>query len=194
MTQDIKIVEEAKKQRAMHPKKFAMWLFIVSVGMLFAAWTSAYIVKRGDTDWVELIMPSQFYINTVIIVISSITLILGTWALKHDQLERAKVLIAVTTVLGVAFMIGQILAYNEMITLGQYLAGGSASSSFVYVISGAHGLHVLGGVVYLILLMVGVFKGKVHSKNMIMAEMCGTYWHFLDVLWLYLFVFLILNR
>lgn len=194
MTQDIKIVEEAKKQRAMHPKKFAMWLFIVSVGMLFAAWTSAYIVKRGDTDWVELIMPSQFYINTVIIVISSITLVLGSWALKRDQIERGKVLIAITTVLGIAFMIGQILAYNEMIALGQFLAGGSASSSFVYVISGAHGLHVLGGVIYLVLLMIAVFKGKVHSKNMTMAEMCGTYWHFLDVLWLYLFVFLILNR
>ena len=157
MTHDIKIVEEAKKQRSMHPKKFAMWLFIVSVGMLFAAWTSAYIVKRGDTNWVELVMPTQFYINTVIIIISSITLVLGSWALKRDQMERAKVLIAITTVLGVAFMIGQILAYNEMIALGQYLAGGSASSSFVYVISGAHGLHVLGGVVYLILLMIAVF-------------------------------------
>jgi len=194
MTHDIKIVEEAKKQRSMHPKKFAMWLFIVSVGMLFAAWTSAYIVKRGDTDWVEIIIPSQFYINTVIIIISSVTLVLGSWALKRDQFERAKVLIAITTVLGIAFMVGQFLAYDEMISLSQHFSGGSTSSSFVYVLSGAHGLHVLGGVVYLILLMIAVFRGKVHSKNMVMAEMCGTYWHFLDVLWLYLFVFLILNR
>ena len=194
MAPDIKIVEEARRPLSMHPKKFAMWLFIVSVAMLFAAWTSAYIVKRGDTDWVELIIPNQFYVNSVLIMLSSITLIWSVRAIKLEKIEQSKLAISITTILGVAFLVGQIYAYKEMISLAQHLTGGSASHSFVYILSGAHGAHVIGGVVYLVLLLIEVFKGKVHSKNMLMAEMCSTYWHFLDVLWLYLFVFLILNR
>jgi len=194
MAAEIRIVEEAKKPLSMHPKKFAMWLFIVSVGMLFAAWTSAYIVKRGDPDWVELIIPQTFYANTIVIVLSSITLFWATIAVRKNNITSGKVAITLTTLLGLGFLIGQVASYQEMISLGQHLTGGSASHSFVYVIAGAHGLHLVGGVIYLLILMVSVFKGKVHSKSMTMMELCATYWHFLDVLWLYLFVFLILNR
>jgi cytochrome c oxidase subunit III len=194
METEIKIVEEAKKPLAMHPKKFALWLFIASVIMLFGAWTSAYIVKRGDIGWSEIVLPDQFYINTVIIVLSSVTMMWAVREAKKDNFERVKLAISLTTILGVAFLIGQIVAYKELIALKEYLTGGNASHSFIYVLSGAHAAHVIGGVVFLIIVLISSFKLKTHSKNMVQIEMCATYWHFLDVLWLYLFVFLLLNR
>jgi cytochrome c oxidase subunit III len=194
MAADIRIVEEAKKPLGMHPKKFALWLFIASVVMLFAAWTSAYIVKRGDVEWAEVIMPNQFYINTAIIVLSSITMIWATIAAKKNNFEKVKLAIGFTTVLGIAFLFGQIVAYQELIQLKEFFTGGNVSHSFIYVISGAHALHVIGGVVFLVLVFINALNNKIHSKNMTQIEMCATYWHFLGVLWVYLFVFLILNR
>ena len=196
MAADIRIVEEAKKPLSMHPKKFAMWLFIVSVAMLFAAWTSAYIVKRGEPGWSSFELPIQFWINSLIIVTSSLTMIWAHRNLKKDNFEQAKLAISITAILGVAFLIGQFLAWQKMVEMNYYFSGmgSNTSSSFIYVLTGVHGVHIIGGVVYLLILMVAVFKGKVHSKSMTMMELCATYWHFLDVLWLYLFVFLILNR
>jgi cytochrome c oxidase subunit III len=196
MSPDIKIVEEAKKPLSMHPRKFAMWLFIVSVGMLFAAWTSAYIVKRGEPGWSSFELPVQFWINSIIILLSSVTMVWAQRMLKNDKIEMAKVAISITAVLGVAFLVGQVFAWQKMVEMNYYFAGmgSNTSSSFIYVLTGVHGVHIVGGVIYLLLLMIAVFRGKVHSKNMTMVEMCATYWHFLDVLWLYLFVFLILNR
>ncbi|HYG02460.1 MAG TPA: cytochrome c oxidase subunit 3 [Chryseosolibacter sp.] len=196
MASEIRIIEEAKKPLSMHPKKFAMWLFIVSVAMLFAAWTSAYIVKRGEPGWSSFELPIQFWINSIIIVASSLTMVWAHRNLKQDNIEQAKLAISITAILGVAFLIGQFLAWQKMIEMNYYFSGmgSNTSSSFIYVLTGVHGVHIIGGVVYLLILMVSVFKGKVHSKNMTMMDLCATYWHFLDVLWLYLFVFLILNR
>jgi cytochrome c oxidase subunit 3 len=194
MATDIKIVEEAKKPLSMHPKKFALWLFIVTVVMLFAAWTSAYIVKRGDIGWSEIVIPSLFYINTFIIVLSSITMVWATREARNNNVERVKLAIGVTTILGLAFLIGQFLAYDELVAMKEFFTGGNVSHSFIYVLSGAHALHVLGGIAFLLIVLVAAFRYKVDSKNMLTIEMCATYWHFLDVLWLYLFVFLILNR
>jgi cytochrome c oxidase subunit III len=192
---DIKIIEEAKKPLAMHPQKFALWLFIASVIMLFGAWTSAYIVKRGDIGWAEIVIPNLFYVNTAIIVASSLTMFMAVQAAKKDSAEMLKLMMSITTVLGFAFLIGQVMAYSEMVNeLKQYLTGGNVSHSFIYVLSGAHALHVIGGVVYLVVILTSAFNLKINSKNMVGIEMCATYWHFLDLLWLYLFVFLLLNR
>lgn len=194
METEIKIVEEARKPLSMHPRKFALWLFIASVIMLFAAWTSAYIVKRGDAGWSEIILPDQFYLNTVIIFLSSISMIWAVRAARVNNFEHVRVAMALTTVLGLAFLGGQILAYQEMVALKEFFTGGNVSHSFIYVISGAHALHVIGGVVFLVLVTMDAFRNKVHSRAMPRIEMCATYWHFLGVLWVYLFVFLILNR
>lgn len=194
MTEEIKIVEEARKPLAMHPKKFALWLFIASVIMLFAAWTSAYIVKRGDVEWAEIILPGQFYINTVIIVLSSLTMIWAQYSARRDNIDKLKLAMTLTTILGVGFLAGQILAYNELVALKEYFTGGNISHSFLYVISAAHAFHVLGGIVFLLIVLVNSFRRRIHGRNMIQIEMCSTYWHFLGVLWVYLFVFLILNR
>lgn len=194
MAADIRIVEEANEQIGMNPKKFALWLFMATVIMLFAAWTSAYIVKRGDIGWTEIIIPDLFWVNTGIILASSVSMIWAVRAARKDKLETVKLALSITTVLGVSFVIGQLLAFKEMIAMKEHFTGGNVSHSFVYVLSGAHGVHLISGVFFLAIVLVATFKFKVHSKNMSQLEMCATYWHFLDVLWLYLFVFLLVNK
>lgn len=196
MAADIRIVEEARKPKSMNPKKFAMWLFIVSVMMLFGAWTSAYIVKRGEPGWSSFELPLQFWLNTGIMIASSVTMIWAQRSARKDNLEQTKMALAMTTALGIAFLIGQWLAWEKMVEMNYYFAGSgsNSSSSFIYVLTGFHGLHIVSGVVFLVLVLIAAFKFKVHSRSMLKIEMCSTYWHFLGGLWLYLFVFLLLNR
>ena len=196
MAADIRIVEEAKKPRSMNPKKFALWLFIVSVIMLFGAWTSAYLVKRAEAGWSSFELPEQFWANTVIILLSSATMAWAHRAAKKDNLEQTKIALVITTILGVAFLAGQWMAWGRMVDMNYYFAGAgsNSSSSFIYVLTGFHGLHIISGIIVLLLALVAAFKYKVHSKNMLRMDLCSTYWHFLGGLWLYLFVFLLLYR
>ena len=197
MATEIKIVEEARKPLSMHPKKFAMWLFIATVVMLFAALTSAYIVRQAEGNWLLFDLPSLFYLNTAVIIVSSLTMQWAYWSARRDQLEKTKLGISITSVLGIAFLIGQIMAWGQMVDQNIYFVGdrGSAvSGSFVYVLSGLHGAHIVSGVVFLLIVLLSTLRYKVHSRNLIQMEMCTTYWHFLGGLWLYLLLFLIWTR
>jgi cytochrome c oxidase subunit 3 len=194
---EIKIVEEAKKQAGMNPKKFALWLFMVSVIMIFGALTSAYIVRQAEGNWLDFEMPTMFWITTGIILASSLTMHWAYFAAKKDDFEKTKIAMSITVILGIAFVVGQYLGWKELVANGVYLVGRDASGvsgSFLYIISGLHGFHVISGVIFLIVVLVAVFQFKVHSKRLAQIEMCTTYWHFLDALWLYLFLFLLLNR
>ncbi|HEY0654773.1 MAG TPA: cytochrome c oxidase subunit 3 [Chryseosolibacter sp.] len=197
MAAEIKIVEEAKAQVGMNPKKFALWLFMVSVIMIFGALTSAYIVRQAEGNWLDFEMPTMFWITSGLILASSITMHWAYFSAKKDNHEMAKVAMSVTVILGVGFLVGQWLGWKELVANGIYLVGresNGVSGSFMYVISGLHGLHVISGVIFLLVVLVNVFRLKIHSKKLGQIEMCTTYWHFLDGLWLYLFVFLLLNR
>jgi cytochrome c oxidase subunit 3 len=177
----------------MHPKKFALWLFIASVIMIFAALTSAYIVRQADGNWLVFDLPNSFWITSAIILISSGTMHWAYLSAKKDNLEGTKLAISITAVLGIAFLIGQFIAWGDMVARNVHFVG-NPSGSFVYVLSAVHGLHIIGGVVFLIVVLLAAFRYRVHSRNLAQIEMCATYWHFLDALWLYLFVFLLLNR
>lgn len=190
---ELKIVEEAKKPLSMNPKKFALWLFIVSVCMVFASLTSAYIVRQAEGNWQIFELPPLFWITSVLILVSSFTMHGAYLAAKRDNLEMVKLSMIVTTILGIGFLVGQVLAWGELVANNVYFVG-NPSGSFVYVLSGLHGLHIVGGVVFLLITLVAAFRYQVHSKNLSLIEMCTTFWHFLDALWLYLFVFLLLNR
>lgn len=197
MATEFKIVEEARKPLSMHPKKFAMWLFIVSVIMIFAALTSAYMVRQGEGNWMTFDLPSLFWVNSGIIILSSITMHWAYLSAKRDNLEAVKLGLALTTVLGVAFLVGQYLAWVQMVQGNIYFVNdraGAVSGSFVYVISGLHGVHIITGVVFLLIVLVATLRYRIHSKNLAQIEMCTTYWHFLGGLWLYLFLFMLLNR
>lgn len=193
----MKLVEEAKQPMGMHPKKFAMWLFIVTVSMLFAALTSAYLVRQGEGNWMEFTLPSLFWVNTIVIVVSSLTMHFAYVSAKRDNLEMVKLGVLLTTVLGVAFLVAQFYAWGQLVAAHVHLVNADASGvsgSFVYILSGLHMAHIIGGVVYLLITLNSAFKFRVHSRNLTQIQMCATYWHFLDVLWVYLFVFLLLNR
>lgn len=193
MTTDFKIVEEPKKPLAMHPKKFAMWIFVASVGMLFASLTSAYIVRQAEGNWLFFNLPDLLYWTSGVIIVSSVTMQMAYYAAKKDMLDRVKSLVIITMVLGTFFLIGQVFAWRELVAQSVYFVG-NPSGSFLYVLTGLHGLHIVSAIIYLILVLVAAYRFKIHSRSLAMIEMCTTYWHFLGGLWLYLFIFLLLNR
>jgi cytochrome c oxidase subunit 3 len=193
MSTEFKIVEEPKKTLAMHPKKFAMWLFIGSVGMLFAALTSAYIVRQAEGNWLYFDLPQVFTTSTIVIVLSSITMQWAFWSARKDDLSMVKIMVTITTVLGLSFLVLQFEGWKALVSNQVYLVG-NPSGSFLYIISGLHGLHLISAVIYLLIVLVSTYRFRVHSKNLAQIEMCTTYWHFLGGLWLYLFVFLLLYR
>lgn len=190
---EFKIVEEPKKNLAMEPKKFAMWLFLGSVVMLFAALTSGYIVRRAEGNWLFFELPMLFYYNTAVIILSSITMQWAYFAAKKDNLPLLKLLVTITSLLGIAFLVGQVYGWGDMAERGIYFVG-NPSGSFVIALTFVHGLHLISGVVFLLLVLIATFRYRVHSKSMLKLELCTTYWHFLGGLWLYLFVFLLLYR
>ncbi|MGB3848887.1 MAG: cytochrome c oxidase subunit 3 [Tunicatimonas sp.] len=191
-TESVEVVRESKATLSMHPKKFALWLFITTVVMIFASMTSAYIVRQSEGNWLEFELPPAFWITTGIILLSSVTMHLAYLAAKRDNLKGLRIVMAITTVLGIAFLVGQYLAWGELVAMDVYFVG-NPGGSFVYVLSGLHAAHLIGGVVFLLITLVSVFRYRVHAKSMDQMEMCATYWHFLGGLWLYLFVFLLLN-
>ncbi len=190
----INTVEEAEQPLSMHPQKFALWLFIVTVVMLFAAMTSAYIVRQGEGNWLIFDLPTLFYVNSGIIILSSATMHWAYTAAQKDNLGQVKLAMWLTTILGFAFLVGQWEAWGVLVDADLFFVGSNISASFLYVITGLHAVHLISGVIFLIIVLISSYKYKVHSKNMTRMEMCVTYWHFLGGLWIYLFVFLLLNH
>jgi cytochrome c oxidase subunit 3 len=178
---------------SMHPLKFALWLFIVTVVMIFAALTSAYIVRQSEGNWLIFELPSIFTINTIILVASSVTMHLAYLAAKRDNFNSLKIFMILTAFLSIAFFVGQYEAWGALVDRDVYFVG-NPSGSFLYVISGLHAFHLVSGLIFILIMLFSAFKDKVHSKNMVKMEMCTTYWHFLDGLWVYLFIFLLLNH
>lgn len=193
MTGEMRIVEEPKRVTAMHPKKFALWLFLASVFILFAGWTSAYIVRRAEGDWVQFDLPALFTYSSIVIVISSITMQWAYFAARKDQLDKVKALVWTTTGLGLVFLVLQVMGFGALVSQSVHLVG-NPSGSFVYLITGFHGLHVISAIIFLLVVSASAANGRIHSGRLAQMEMCTTYWHFLGALWVYLFVFFLLNR
>lgn len=114
-------------------------------------------------------------------------------AAKKDYLDQLKIAISITSVLGLVFLIGQFLSWGQLVENNVYFVGNPAGS-FMYVLTGLHGVHLISGVIFLWVVLAATFRYRVHAKNLDKIEMCATYWHFLDGLWLYLFIFLLLNH
>ena len=194
MAENYKLVDAPVEQPlSMHPKKFALWLFIVTVVMIFAAFTSAHIVRQADGDWLIYDLPSMLWYTSGIIILSSVFMQWAYSAAKKDKPEQVKLALSITTVLGILFLVGQVKAWGQMVDANVYFTGNPAGS-FLYIFTGIHGLHLVSGVIYLIYMLISSFRYKVHSKNMLNMEMSATWWHFLGGLWIYLFIFLLLNH
>lgn len=193
MTIDHKVSAEPRMTLAMQPKKFALWLFIVSIVMLFAALTSAYIVKQADGNWLAIKLPSMFIVSTAIIALSSITIHLAYLAARKDELGHVKFWLGMTVLLGLGFLITQYLSWAQLVAANVYFVSNYASGSFIYVFTGLHGAHLASGIIFLLITLWSAIGANVHSKKLLQIEMCMTYWHFLGGLWVYLYIFLFLN-
>lgn len=172
---------------------FILWIGIASIVMMFAGLTSAYIVKRNQANWVTFDLPLVFWYSTAIIVVSSITLHLSLKAFKQREMAKYRWLVVVSGVLGLLFIVTQFIGFNQLWVRGITLTK-NVSFSFLYVIVGLHSLHVLGGVVALLVLFANAFSTKVRSYNSMPLEVISTYWHFVDLLWIYLLFFLLMIR
>lgn len=185
--------EEVEQPVSMHPKKFALWLFIVSVVMIFAGLTSAFIVRQAEGNWLDFELPRIFWVNSAVIILSSLTMHWAYLAAKKDQLDQLKLALGITTALGFAFLVGQWYSWVALVEMDVYFVGNPAGS-FLYVLTGLHAIHLISGVIFMIIVLISSFRYKIHSKRMTSLEMCATYWHFLGALWLYLFMFLLFNH
>lgn len=182
----------SQERKRLHPHKFTMWVALASIVMMFAGLTSAYIVKKANSQWIEFELPTVFWYSTLTIILSSVTMHLSIKSFKAREMSRYRALLGLTTILGIAFVVLQFIGFEKIEEGGMPLFGydSNPSASFVGIIFGLHGLHVLGGVIALIILFLRAYIGnrKVYSSTGI--EIMGTYWHFVDLLWVYLFIFL----
>lgn len=180
-------------QPTINPTKFVTWLLIVASVMLFAGFVSAYIVRRGEGNWLIFDLPQTFSYSVAIAVLSSITMQLAYYAAKKDELNKTKIALLSTLALGIAFCLNQFAGWNALVANNIHLVG-NPSESFVYIISGLHLLHMAGGIIFLMVVVFKAFNFNVHKKNLLAINLCATYWHFLGATWIYLYFFLLLNR
>ncbi len=176
-------------QQKIHPHKFTLWLAIGSIIMMFAGLTSAYIVKGEQPGWTTVVVPKVFYYSTAVMLISSLTMQIALKSFKERNMKQYRTLLTITAVLGIAFIGMQIIGFKDLFQSGVKLEGGSGAGQFLYIIFGLHALHVLGGAVALLIMFFKAFSAKIRSYNTVPVEVVSTYWHFVDLLWIYLFVF-----
>lgn len=182
-------LETEKMDRA---KKMMLWFGIVSLLMAFAGWTSAYIVSSTRKDWLtDFDLPSAFLYSTIVIVISSITYILAKKAIKEGKSQRCTSLLLTTLVLGIIFIFLQFYGFSQMVDQGYYFTGPTSSitTSYIFVIAVVHIAHVVAGLASLSVVLFNQWRHKYSANNMLGLELGATFWHFLDLLWVYLILF-----
>lgn len=177
-------------------KKFLVWLFVISSFMLFAALTSGFIVYTGGSvaRGLKIILPQAFKLSTLLIVLSSITMHMAYLSAKRLQLKQQKMYLLLTMGLGIGFFVLQLSAWQTLIGQGIYFVNPNASQSFIYVFTGAHLVHVFAGLMIILTAWLGALKNIPQANNLFRLETASIFWHFIDILWIYLYVFLLLNQ
>jgi len=182
---------EEKQKRA---KKMMLWFGIISLVMSFAGWTSAFVVSSTRPDWLkDFQLPQAFVLSTVVIVVSSITLYLAGFFLKKGNRSLTTILLLTTFVLGIVFIYNQFMGFNQIILEQGYNFTGPTSNvtmSYIFLIAAVHILHVAAGLICLLVVIYNHFKQKYKTGDMLGFELASTFWHFVDLLWIYLFFFL----
>jgi cytochrome c oxidase subunit 3 len=180
----------------LHPHKFMMWVAIASICMMFAGLTSAYIVKKSQDNVEKVILPTLFWWSTLVIVLSSLTIQIAVKNIKAKEMQRYRLMLGITALLGILFAAMQWYGFKILSTNGILFTGKNSNpgASFLLIIIGLHALHVLGGVVALIVFNVKIYFSKVRNYSAVPVEVVATYWHFVDILWVYLLLFLMFMR
>jgi cytochrome c oxidase subunit III len=185
------MTEAVSTQRnKIHPHKFTLWIALASIIMMFAGLTSAYIVKSNQPGWTNFVMPQLFWYSTAVMIVSSLTMQLSLNAFKARNKIKYKQLITITAILGISFIVLQYKGFSQLWQTGVQLKGAGAAQ-FMYIVFGLHALHVLGGVIALAIMFARAYSNKIRNYSSVPVEVASTYWHFVDVLWLYLFLFFV---
>ena len=181
--------EEHKIKRA---KKMMLWFGIISLSMSFAGLTSAYVVSKERPDWLtDFQIPQAFYISLVVILVSSITIHLAKKAIAKEQNKKGMLLLIATLLLGGAFILFQFRGFSQIIANGYYFTGSESTitTSFIYLVVLLHITHVSAALISLLVVIYNHYKLKYTNGKTLGIELAATFWHFVDILWIYLFLF-----
>ena len=183
-----------KNKRAI---KMMMWFGIASLFMTFAGFTSAFIVSKSREDWIlNFDIPAAFSFSLFIIITSSLSLILARRELLKNNFRSTTIYLTITFVLGVIFIISQFIGFNEIIENGYHFTGPTSTitTSFIFLIAFVHLVHVTAGLLVLLFVIYRNIKRKYSINNILGFELASIFWHFVDILWIYLFLFLVFFR
>ena len=184
---------EDYNQRKAKSHKLLLLFAMVSMFMMFAGLTSAYLVSASRKDWIHtMILPPAFTISTIVIIISSITIHLAMLAIKKNNRNNTTIFLLSTLVLGIVFVYLQFKGFSQVVDMGYFFTGSESTvtSSFLYVLTILHLAHLFGGIISLLITIYNHFKQKYNASQSTGIELAAMFWHFLDILWVYLFLFL----
>ena len=187
------LTQGTAKQKNDRAKKMMLYFGIASLIMGFAGWTSAYIVSRSREDWLsEIELPNAFIISTIIIILSSLSYIIAKRAIQKNNRNLATSMLFGTLVLGLAFIFMQVRGFEELLASGYYFTGPASSIklSYVYLIATVHIAHLVAGLISLLVVIYNHMKGKYTAEEHFGLSLGATFWHFLDILWVYLMLFM----
>jgi len=192
-TMDLK---QEKLQQVRKAKKFNLWLGMIGMFMMFAALSSGFIVytASGVDKGIKTLLPQTFIYSTIVILISSVTVTLAYNAAKLGNIAKQKLFLYITIVLGIIFFGLQVDSWRILTDHGVYFINNNASQSFIYVFTGLHLAHIVAGLFVLIRVLVGIMQKIPQDNNVFRMDLATIFWHFLDLLWIYIYVFLLLNQ
>jgi cytochrome c oxidase subunit 3 len=183
---------QLQQNTKIHPYKMLLWVGFGSIVMMFAGLTSAYIVKKSQANWLEFDLPNLFWFSTLVILVSSFTIQMAVKKAKAGEMAQYRGFLSVTAILGLTFIILQIRGFQALELNNVALTGARSNSagSFLLVIAGLHLLHLVGGVIAIAVISLKALAAKSSTNQVLSVELVASYWHFVDILWIYLFVFL----
>jgi cytochrome c oxidase subunit 3 len=190
----VQSINSHENRSTVKAKKFIIWLFVISSTIMFGGWTSYYIVFSASKGKGHgLVLPDMFMYSTAVLVASSICLILASRAFRKGDLSRQKTLLWATMLLGLVFGYLQVQAWSSLYQSGAALVNNNAAISMIYIVSGIHLLHIFAGLCFILSSLIGSYSGISTEKQQFRMEIGSIFWHFIDILWIYLYVFLLLN-
>ena len=184
---------EEHKSRTARSYKLLLMFAMISMIMMFAGLTSAFVVSKSRADWLkDFQLPTAFYYSTVVIIGCSITFHMAKKAIQKDKQQLTTTFLLATLALGILFVVLQFVGFGQIVSSGYYFTGAESSitTTFLYIVTVVHLLHLAGGLIALFIIIFKQFKNKYNSTQTLGIELGAMYWHFLDLLWVYLFLFL----
>jgi cytochrome c oxidase subunit 3 len=190
---EMTMTTEEHKSRTAKSYKLILLFAMVSMTMMFAGITSAFVVSKSRVDWLSSFeLPTAFYFSTIAIILSSVSFHLAKKAIQKNNQSATTIFLLATLALGILFVVTQFVGFGQIVENGYYFTGSESSitTTFLYIVTVVHLIHLAGGLISLLIIIYNHFKQKYNSTQTLGIELGAMYWHFLDFLWVYLFLFL----